>query len=114
MELSVVLMDGIRPLYFLGGLDSWNVKVHYHRFLTAAHNDAFERLISTGIYLLMGNVRRNVNKISGTCHRGELQMITPAHSGVPVYDKDNAFELAVMMRSGLGIWMDTNSSGPEL
>src|SRR5262245_40377315 len=98
MPLSVTLVNGVRPLYFLGGLDSWNVKVHYHRFLTAAHNNAFERLISIGVYLLMGNERRNVNKVSWTCDRSELQMVTPAHPSVPVYDKDDALEFAVMMR----------------
>src|SRR5262249_952081 len=111
MPMSVVFVNGVGPLYFFRRFDRWNVKVYYHRFLTGAHNNAFERLISTGIYLLMGNVWGNVNKISRTCHGSELQMITPAHSGVPVYDKDNAFEVTVMMRSGLGIWMDTNSSG---
>src|SRR5215813_1227090 len=107
-------MNGIRPLYFFRRFDRWNVEIHYDRFLAAPHQYAFKRFIWTGIYLLMGDIRGDVNKVSGTCHGGELQMISPPHTSAALYNKDHAFELAVMMRSGLGIRMNADRSGPEL
>src|SRR4030095_526 len=62
----------------------------------------------------MRNVRRNVDEVSGTRRRRELQLITPPHTGATFYDEDYTFELAVMMRTGLGIWVDGNGSRPEL
>ena len=62
----------------------------------------------------MRNVRRDIDEVAGTGFSGELEMITPTHSSAAVDDVDDALEFAVMMRSGLGVWMDSDRARPEL
>src|SRR5690348_16585155 len=62
----------------------------------------------------MRHVGRHEDEIAGASFRGELQMLTPAHSRPALHHIDDAFEMAVMMRAGLGVGLDVDRTGPEL
>ena len=104
----------VHPSYFFGLFDGWDVEVDDDRFLSAAYENAFERLVGAGVDLLMRNERWNVNEITGPGFGGEFQMVAPTHACFAFHDVDYAFKVAVMMRSSFGIWMDVDSARPEL
>ena len=44
---------------------------------------------------------------------GELQMLAPAHARLAAHHIDDAFEMPVMMRAGLGVRLDRHRAGPQ-
>src|SRR4029078_5644400 len=66
--------------------------------------------VAAGIDLLMRHVGRHEDEITGTGFRGELQMLAPAHPRLALHDIDDAFEMAVMMRAGLGVAPDRHGA----
>jgi len=52
-------------------------------------------------------------KSPGPGFGGELQMLAPAHARLAFHDIDDALEMAVMMRAGLGIGLDGHGARPQ-
>lgn len=109
---SISLMCIVDPSHLFRRLDCRNVEVDDDGFLAASHENAFERLVGAGVDLLVRNVRRNVDEVAGSGFGGELELIAPTHASAAFDDIDDAFNLAVMMSSSLGVWMYGDGSGP--
>src|SRR5262249_62246347 len=74
----------------------------------------FQWFVGPGVYLLMRNKRRDEDEISRTCLSHILELFAPAHPGTPFYNIDHAFQLAVMMGSRFGVWMNIDGACPNL
>src|ERR1043166_4927616 len=57
------------------------------------------------------DMRRHEDEIAGTGFGGELQLLAPAHPGLALHHIDDAFEMAVMVRPGLGVGPDRHGAG---
>ena len=101
-------MEGHRLLRGFG-----DVQIDDNRFLPTAYHDGFNGLIRARVHFLMGNVRRNVDEVAGSGFFGEFEVVAPSHAGTALYDIENGFELAVMVRGGAGIGLDNHRSRPE-
>jgi hypothetical protein len=106
-------MRVVDPPDLLGRLYGRDVEVDDDRFLPASHKDAFERLIGAGVDLLVRNVRRDVNEVAGAGFSGELEMIAPSHASAAFDHVDDAFKLAVVVRSSLSVGMDADRARPK-
>src|SRR5215469_7343969 len=62
----------------------------------------------------MRHVGRNKNKIARIRLSGKLQAFAPAHAGLAADNVNDAFQMAMVVRSGLRIWLDCHRAGPEL
>jgi hypothetical protein len=89
-----------------------DVEVDDDRLLAGAHQDAFERLVAAGIDLLVRHIGRHVDEIAGAGLGDEFQMLAPPHPRPALDDEDDALEVAVVMRPGLGIGVDGDGAGP--
>src|ERR1041384_1676517 len=107
-------MHIVDPSHFFRRLDRRDVEIDHDRLLPASHEHAFEGMVRGGADLLMRHGRRNENEIAGPGLRGELEVIAPTHSGIPLHDVDYALEFAVMMSAGLCVGMNAYSAGPKL
>src|ERR1700730_1496487 len=96
-----------------GFLGAGDVQVDDDRFLAAAHDDGFDRLVFPGVELLMGHVRRDVDEVTGTGFVYELEAVSPAKAGAAANDVDHGFKFAVMVRAGLGVGVHNDGPGPE-
>src|SRR5262245_18700562 len=106
-------VDWIDPGHRLGLLDAVDIEIDHHRFVIAAHQHAFEWFVRAGVDLLVRHERRHEDEIARTGLGGEFEPFAPAHAGTAAHHIDHAFELAVVMRAGLGIGMDRDRAGPE-
>ena len=107
-------MNVVDPSNFFRRLDCRDVEIDHDRFLSAAHQHTFERLIGARVDLLMRNERRNVYEVAGPGFSRELEPITPSHASLSLDHIDHALKLAVMMRSRFCVGMNAYSSGPQL
>ena len=90
------------------------LEVHDDRLLTAAAEHARQRLGVARVDLLVRHVRRHVNEIARARLGDEFQTLAPAHASPAAHDVNDAFQCAVVVRSGLGVGVDRHGSGPEL
>jgi len=98
----------IRPVLRTG-----NIQINHHRFLPAAHNHSLHRLILAGIQFLMGNIRRNINKISRPRFVDKLQLIPPSEPRPSPHHINHRLQFAMMMRPGLGVRLHHYSPRPK-
>ena len=89
------------------------IEIHHDRFLAAAHDHGFDRLIGSRVQFLMGQVRRNVNEISRPGFIDELEVFAPAETPAALDDVEHGFELSVMMRSRFGAGLNNDCAGPQ-
>src|ERR1700722_8881979 len=108
-----VAVHGIDPQDVFRLLDRFDVEVDGDRFAVAAHQHAFQRFIRTGVDFLMRHIRRHKNEVAGICFRRKFQTVSPPHPCLAFDDKDDAFEMTVMMRTRLGIRLDGDCAGPQ-
>jgi len=106
-------VHGIDPQHGLRLFDRLDVEIDRHRLAVRAHQHTFQHFVATRIDLLMRHVRRHIDEIAGTGLRGELQMLAPAHPRLALHHIDDALEVAVMMRAGLGVGPDRHRAGPQ-
>lgn len=107
-------MTGIDPMDFFGFLHRRYIEVDDNRFLVASHNNAHERLVWVGVYLLVRRKRRDVNKVAGAGLGAKLQPFTPAHPCPAADYVNDTFQFPMMMGSSFSIGVDRNCAGPEL
>src|SRR3954465_12441909 len=108
-------MNVVYPVHLLWvWLDLGKIEVDHDRLLTAAHDDAGERLVSAGIDLLVRHVRRDVDEVAGTRLRRELESLPPTHPRLAADHVDHALDRTVMMRTGLRIGVYDDRARPEL
>ena len=103
----------IDPQHGLRLFHRLDVEIDRHRLAVAAHQHAFQDLVAAGVDFLMRHVGRNEDEIAGAGLRGELQMLAPAHPRLAPHHIDDAFEMAVVMRAGLGVGLDGHRAGPQ-
>lgn len=89
-------------------------QVDGHGLGVAAHEDAFEDLVGTGVDLLVRHVGRHVYEVAGAGLGGELELLAPAHARAALEDVDDGLEVAVVVRARLGVGMDVHRPGPDL
>src|SRR6266480_7953483 len=106
-------MDVVHPMYFFRLLNDRNIQVHHHGLLTAAAQDAGERLGVARVYFLMRDVGRDVDEVAGAGFGHELELVAPAHAGLAAHHVDHALYRAVMVGAGLGLGVDDDGAGPE-
>ena len=99
-------VDGINPLHGFRLLHRLDVEIDHHRLAVAAHQDAFQHLVRTGVDLLVRHEGRHIDEIARPRLRGELQPLAPAQSRPALDHVNNALKRSVMMRARLGIGMD--------
>ena len=108
-----VAVDRVDPQHGLRLLHRRDVEIDGDGLAVAAHQHAFQHLVGAGIDLLMRHIGRDEDEIAGVGLGGELQMLAPAHARLAAHHIDDAFEMAVMMRAGLGIGLDRHRAGPQ-
>src|SRR5580700_3027869 len=96
-----------------GWLGAFEVKIHHDRVLTAAYHDGFTRLVGESVDLLMRHEGRNVDEVARSGLAAEFQPLSPPHAGLAADNVENGFELAVVVRSSLGIGLYQHRAGPE-
>ena len=97
---------------FLYRLRTLDVQIDDDWILSAPDNHGFTRHIGAGVDLLMRDVWRNVDKVSRICLIAELQMIAPPHPGTASHNVDHRLQLAMMMRTSLGVRLDHDGTSP--
>jgi hypothetical protein len=60
------------------------------------------------------HIGRNEDEIARPRLRGELQPLAPAHPRPAADHIDDALQMAVVMRAGLGVGLDRDGAGPKL
>ena len=106
----------------MAGIHPWDIRcvwrgdieVDDDGILAAAHHYYFDGLVGAGVQLLVRDEGRDENEIAGSGFIGELQAVAPAHSGAATDDVEDALQLAVVMRAGLGVGLNHYGAGPEL
>src|SRR4051794_8095200 len=111
--LRGIAVHRIYPQHCFRFLDRLDIEIDRNRLAIAAHQHAFEHLVTAGVNLLVRHVGRDENKIAGIGFRGELQMLAPTHPRLSLDDVDDAFEMTMMMRTGLGIRLYRHGAGPQ-
>src|SRR5688572_1579691 len=89
-------------------------EIHHHRLVVAADHHAFERLAAARIDLLVGHERRDIDEVARIGFGGELEPLAPAHPRLAAQHVDDALELAMMVRSRLGVGVDGHRTCPDL
>src|SRR3954447_1732331 len=108
-------MNVVYPVHLLWvWLDLGKIEIDHDRLLTAAYDDAGERVVGAGIDLLVRHVRRDVDEVAGTRLGRELEALAPPHPRLAADHVDHTFDRAVMMRTGLGVRVYYDGSRPEL
>ncbi len=107
-------MDVVDPANVLGLGGDRNIEIDDDRLLPAPDQDALERLLLGGVDLLVRNVRRDEDEVAWTGLGDELEPVAPAHPGPSPHHVDHALELAVMMRPGPRVGIDSYRPGPQL
>src|SRR6266436_3381149 len=113
LRLRRIAMHGIDPQDRFGFLHRLDVEIDRDSLAVAAHQHAFKHLVAAGVDLLMRHVGRNEDKIAGVGLRHKLQMLAPAHPRPALDHVDDALEVSVMMRAGLGVGLDGHGAGPQ-
>lgn len=93
-------------------IGAWYIEIHDDWFLAAAHDYGFDRFIGSRVEFLVGQVRRNVDKISRAGFVDELEAFAPAKAPAALNDVEHGFELAVMMRPCFGAGLNHHRAGP--
>src|ERR1700730_9947270 len=103
----------VNPAHELWNLDRRNVEIDNQSLLPTSCEHAVKLNILARVDFLMWHVGRNVDEIPrrGLCD--EFQAIAPAQAGKAADYVDHAFEIPVMMRSGLGVGVDGYRAGPQ-
>lgn len=104
-DRSNLLPRGFRPV---------DIKIDHDRLLSTANQHTNERLVGSGIDLLVRDVRQHDDKIARAGLRDKFQALAPAHARAPAHDIDHAFQLAVMVCPGLRLRMDLNVPAQSL
>jgi uncharacterized protein YjbJ (UPF0337 family) len=113
LRIRGIAVYGIYPQHGFRFLDRLDVEIDGNRLPIAAHQHALEHFVTAGVDLLVRHVGRDENEIAGIGFRGELQMLSPTHPRLSLHDVDDAFEVTMMMRAGLGVRLDRHGAGPQ-
>jgi len=92
------------------GLD---VEVDDHRILPTPQQDAFQRLIRSGVNFLVRYIGWHVDKIAWTRLGNIFEPIAPAHASAAFDDVNDTFDFAMMMGTGLGVGFYRDGSRPN-
>src|SRR6478752_10185930 len=86
----------------LGRLRTLDIQVHHDRFLAAANDHGFHRLVGARVHLLMRHEGRHVDEISRPGFLDVFQTIAPAEACASAYDVEDRLQLAMMVRARAG------------
>ena len=111
---SGMLVDRIDPEHRFRLFHWFDVQVHHHGFVVAAHQHTLQRLIAAGVDFLVRNVRRDEDEVAGVGLGDKLQLLAPAHPGLAAHNVNHAFQRAVVMRAGLGVGVNIDGASPDL
>jgi len=108
-------MNVVLPVHFFRiAFDIGQVEIDDHGLLTAAADHTRQRLVVSGVDLLMRYVWRYEDEIARTRFGYELEAVAPSHARASADDVDDAFDRPMVVRAGLGLRMDDDRAGPQL
>jgi hypothetical protein len=107
-------MRGIDPQHLLRLFYRLDVQVHRNRLAIAAAQHALQHLGRAGVDFLVRNVGGHIDEVTRPGLRRELQMAAPAHACTALDDVDHTLQMAVMVRPGFGLGVDSHGAGPKL
>jgi hypothetical protein len=98
-----------------GGLCLWafDIEIDHDGILTTSYDDSFTGFVGEGVDLLVRHVWRNIDEIAGAGFTAEFQVVAPSHAGPAANDIEDGFQVAVVVRAGLGVGLDYNCAGPQ-
>src|SRR5579862_1653332 len=92
-----------------GALD---LQIHYNRVLPAADHHGLHGSLRTRIQFLVRHIGRDVDKVPGIGLGEVFQIFAPPKSSAAAHDIQHGLEIAMMMRSGLGVRGDHDGPSP--
>src|SRR5262245_12929208 len=107
------LVDRVAPRHLLGLFHRLDIEIDDDGLVVASYQHTFERFARTGVDLLVGNERRHIDEIARSGLGSEFQPFAPAHACFAPHNVDDALELAVVMRAGLGIGLNAHRARPD-
>jgi hypothetical protein len=94
--------------------DRRDIQIHDQALLAAAGEHALQLQIVAGVDFLMRHPRWHIDEIPRSCFSDEFQLLAPAQACNSAHHIDDTLELAVVMRTGLGLRIDRHRTGPQL
>src|SRR5216684_3477598 len=113
LDLPAPPVDRVHPLHRLRLLDSLDIQVDHHRFLAAAHQHAFQRLVGR-VDLLVRHEGGHEDEVARPRLGQVLEPVAPAHPRPAFHHVDDALQLSVVVRARLRAGMDGHGAGPQL
>lgn len=105
-------MEGVGLSRIEGVFGAGDIEIDHYRFLAAPNDNRFHGFVGSGIEFLVRYVRWNVDKIAGAGFVDEFEMIAPAETGASANHVNDGFQFTVVVRTGLGVRMHDDGSGP--
>lgn len=107
-------MCRIDPLHSFGHLHRFDIgQVDSNGLIITSHQNTLQRLVLISIDLLMRYVRRHKDEISRPSFSSELQFLAPPHACFALDDVDHRLQVAVVVGTGLGVWVDVHCACPD-
>ena len=103
--LRGTVRDGFRTL---------QLQIDDDRFLPAADNNSFARLVGESIDFLMRHVRGNINEVTRPGFSAEFQTVSPPHACAAANDVKNGLQFPMVMRTRLGVRLHHHRTRPQL
>jgi hypothetical protein len=97
-----------------GRLRALDLKIDYDGVLTAPYHDSLAGLVRQCVDLLVRHVWRNIDEVARAGFAFEFKMISPPHASAAANNIEDGFQVAVMVRSRLRVWLDHDGASPEL
>src|SRR5229473_2015630 len=113
LDLPAPPVDRVHPLHRLRLLDSLDIQVDHNRFLAAAHQHAFQRLVGR-VDLLVRHEGGHEDEVARPRLGQVLEPVAPAHPRPAFHHVDDALQLSVVVRARLRAGMDGHGAGPQL
>jgi hypothetical protein len=107
-------MERISHGVYVGRFRAFDIEIHHDWILSASDDNSFHGLIRVRIHLLMGNVRRDINEITGPGLFDMLKSIAPTKARCSAHNVEHCFKLAVMMSGGSRSGLHNYSACPQL
>jgi len=115
IEFAVVsFVQVVDPSDELRRFHALDLEVEYEALLAATRQHALQLQVGARIDLLMRNVGRHVDEITGSGLGLEFQTLAPAQSRDSVENVNHGLQVAVVMRAGFRLGVDCERAGPEL
>ena len=98
--------------YYFRYFDGYNVKICHDPFVITAHDHEIKRFDAVEVELLMRYIRCEVDEITRTYFCSKFESLSPTNLATTSHDIDGNFVSAMMMRSRLCAWLESDRTDP--